>query len=71
MSDALDCHAWSGYHGMRTAINDIGVQMPDIAVIHANYRFRAPSDAIVFMRFSGLTGFGACGSLCAIPQLGV
>ncbi len=33
---------------MRTAINDTGVRMSDIAVIHANYRFRAPSDAIVF-----------------------
>jgi hypothetical protein len=31
MSDALDCTPWRGYHGMYAAINDIGVQMPDIA----------------------------------------
>jgi hypothetical protein len=50
MSDALDCHPWSGYRGMQAAINDIGVQMPDIAARQPGRRPQAACRGHCFSR---------------------
>ncbi len=55
---------------MHAAINDIGVYMPDIADRQHGHGSRDIYRAVFFVGFSRLTGFGACGSLCAIHHFG-